>query len=445
MSTDDSTTRLMKTVVATFAMLVIGLLVAPTLSSWHSRHLAARLAQRIADTEDVAVKVPLRQLASLGETAIEPLIVAAASERAAVATIARQILDEKLAVWEIRVKSSETSTVIFASALAAHINEFGPAGKQWAERIALAMIDDSDNLPARQTDVLLGHCSQILAAVPPRGPRLRTLTTRTEIAALPAMAKLSAPEPKLEPLTQASEASLEIMARLQPRVPTEIQNQLTQVVPRSREAGGSASKPLDWSARSSVEFQTQSPLALSAPSEKKLPKSKLTIAPKPPHSSKIGSSNIGPGNIGSGNKGVVDIPTPQDMASRTATLRRLSSEELLLRLPEANFYEAGVLRAVLVERGFDDAELAVRQQLASSNVADRLRIVEDLSQLPATTAQNVLRWLLEDESGEVRLRALTALATTNAADLAELARELAVRDEDPRVAKLASRLMREVR
>ncbi len=77
MPTDDSTNRLLKTVVATGLMLVVGWLIAPTLTSWHSRGLASQLTERIADARDSRVKVPLRQLADLGEAAIEPLVVAA--------------------------------------------------------------------------------------------------------------------------------------------------------------------------------------------------------------------------------------------------------------------------------------------------------------------------------------------------------------------------------
>ena len=50
--------------------------------------------------------------------------------------------------------------------------------------------------------------------------------------------------------------------------------------------------------------------------------------------------------------------------------------------------------------------------------------------------------MLADTNAEIRLRALTSLATTGDPQLSELAREIATRDEDPRVAELATELMR---
>ena len=130
---------------------------------------------------------------------------------------------------------------------------------------------------------------------------------------------------------------------------------------------------------------------------------------------------------------------------QTADLQRRSSNELLSRLARASFFEAGTIRAVLRERGFDDAELALMQRLVSPAAADRLRLVEDVSILPAASALRFLRLLLNDTNADVRLRALTALATTNAPNLSALARELALRDEDPRVSELASRLLQPTR
>jgi hypothetical protein len=74
-----------------------------------------------------------------------------------------------------------------------------------------------------------------------------------------------------------------------------------------------------------------------------------------------------------------------------------------------------------------------------------LQLVEDLEVLPARTARRWLKELLSDELAEVRLEALTALATTNDPELVSIARELAVRDTDPQVADLATRIMQDAR
>ena len=129
MHTDDSTTRLMKTVAATLLVAVVGLLVEPTLSDWQRRQLAERLAARLGQVDDANVKVPLRQLDELGQSAIEHIVVASTSERAAVASVARQIIDEKMTALTVATQSSSgvefvDSTLSIGSSLSAHIHDF---------------------------------------------------------------------------------------------------------------------------------------------------------------------------------------------------------------------------------------------------------------------------------------------------------------------------------
>ncbi len=442
MSTDDSTIRLIKTAAAICLILFAGWLIAPTLSGWQGDRLANQIAQRVADAKDARVKVPLRQLADLGDLAIEPLVVAATSERAAVATIARQILNEKLAAWEWSPETSATATATdtLATALATHIEEFGPAGKQWAERLALTIIERTDRLPAEQTQNLLEHCNQVLAAVPPRGPRLRTLTTRTEADAPPAAPRFLPLEPSFDPLTHASEAALDrtpIMTREQM-----IQEQLPR---RRREAEGVSFRPLatglKWASRQRGDVRSEVQGEVRNEIRNEIRNERIAL---PPAQISQTLEILSEPTASAGSK-VVDVPAPREMAVRAAALRQLSSQTLLQHLGKADFYETGIIRSLLLGRGFAEGELALRQQLVSSEVADRLRLVDKVSQLPAAKARSILRWLLGDKSGDVRLRALTALATTNSPDLSKLARELAANDEDPRVAKLASRLLRQVR
>jgi len=443
MNTDDSTIRLLKGGAATAFMVLVGLLVAPTLSNWHSHQLAHRIALRIEAAEDAEVKVPLRQLADLGDSAIEPLIVAAASERAAVAAIARQILDEKLAVWEIAAATSVSvsadrsfvsSTSTFATVLAVHIDKFGPTGKIWAESSTMILIKLSESLPARPALVLLEDCTRVLAAIPPRGPRLRTVIQVEDfvedLADHQNSAKFPVPDPELDSFTRASENSLEKLARLRTIPRTFMDVSSDRKIWNDPRVLGRASSGLNWSPSWSEKIRKISPAQpVTTPDSSQ----KTAIKRQEPKKSQV-----------------IDIPTPQEMATQAAKLRRLSSEELLLRLRRVNFYEAGILRTVLRGRGFSDAELAFQQQLSSPVVGDRLRLVEEVSQLSAAAARRLLRWLMlrwliDDENAEVRLRALSALGASNAPGIFEIARRLAVGDEDPRVAALASRLLKQAR
>jgi hypothetical protein len=121
----------------------------------------------------------------------------------------------------------------------------------------------------------------------------------------------------------------------------------------------------------------------------------------------------------------------------------MSTEELMGLFAEADKFEAGAIRTVLTERGLNATEVEMVAQIKSADEAGRMRLIDEVSRLPAAEARRLLRLLLSDPSGEVRLRALTALATANEPSLAKLARTIAVEDKDPRVAELASKLLRQ--
>jgi len=417
-------------VVAATMMLVV-LSVAPTVSDWQRGRLAKQLAAKVAGADDAHVKVPLRQLADLGLPAIAPLVVAATSERAAVASVARQILDEKMAAWTMAASSSTrrydqrefgAATTQLAAAIAPRIGELGPVGKQWAERLALAMISSADRLSASQAKGLLVNCSQILAAIPPSGPRLRTVSSLPVAETAYAPAPLPAPQPSIDSLTRASDITLEQKPRRQTNTSLAFQGGLTRVtqpiaaVPKpsselnwAKQRGGDRSEPLETSPLEIVK----------------------NVSEHVTNTTKTGK--------------ITNVPTPQEMHDRAQALGTLSSDELLKRLRTVDFYEAGVIRRILNRRGFVDEELALIQRLSATDVAERLRLVDDVSILPATAARRLLRELVDDQEATVRLRALTALAAAQAPDLNAIARELAIRDQDPQVSKLALKLMHSTR
>jgi len=370
MPTVDSTTRLVILAATTLVMMLLVWLVAPRVSAWQRGQLASQLAAQVAAADDSAVKVPLRQLSDLGDAALDPLVVAASSERAAVAAIARQIINEKLATWKLLALASATdnidrgfvtSTTTLAAALAEHINEFGPAGKQWTEGLALDMIELADTLPAQQSGFLLADCSRVLEVVPPRGPRLRTVTPIAGIFLTQIQNTQPAPQPSLEPLTRVSDGSLDVFARLQPRSTLEFQGRLTPVPPPIVTTTQPSASELNWSRQQNASPEKQTTIAPITTPLEEIQES----ASKRPHQA---------------SSPVIDIPTPLEMQAQTVVLRQFTSDKLLLRLRSANFYEAGILRVVLSERGFAAAELVLLQRLSSPEVANRLaaRIADHL-------------------------------------------------------------------
>ena len=225
----------------------------------------------------------------------------------------------------------------------------------------------------------------------------------------------------------SAKSRLEQLARIQPR--SAIQFQPSEATPQETSTVVVEPTPtdLDWQGQSlnPAEAKPLQPQPLAEPKPTPLAARPLAEAPTATPQS-----------------GIVDIPNPQTMAAQAEVLRSYSTGELFVRLQNAKFYEAGVIRSVLAERGMVEAEIDLRIRLNSPQSSDRLRFVDEVSSLPSNSARRTFLWLLEDESGDVRLRALTALATTRHPEVLRVARDLAVHDEDPRVANLASQLIR---
>ena len=66
--------------------------------------------------------------------------------------------------------------------------------------------------------------------------------------------------------------------------------------------------------------------------------------------------------------------------------------------------------------------------------------MQDLLAMPGVGAKAWLMLLADDADAEVRLAAVTVMATSNDSQLLEKAWQVALHDQDPRIAGLAERL-----
>ena len=90
--------------------------------------------------------------------------------------------------------------------------------------------------------------------------------------------------------------------------------------------------------------------------------------------------------------------------------------------------EFGVLRPDVVRLALSD------------DTEGRVQLVEDLLSTPGVGASAWLTMLAEDHDAEVRLAAVTIMATSQDHQLLEKAWQVALHDQDPRIASLAQRL-----
>jgi len=98
------------------------------------------------------------------------------------------------------------------------------------------------------------------------------------------------------------------------------------------------------------------------------------------------------------------------------------------------------LEEELAARGFHPIPKRLIERYFSDNLAERLRLVDSVLTEPGVDARPWLMLLSEDENAEVRLSAVTVMATSNDTTLVEKAWQAAIRDRDSRIADLAIRL-----
>ena len=415
--------RLATVIALTVLMLAAGFLLWPRVSFWQQHRLAIGMVAKLEQAKSPNSRA-LRQIATIGYPAIDSLILAAASEQTQIALEAREIVEERLAAWKNRSVADEDFSLIvpvsiLASALAEHVDALGPHGQQWASKLSLELVDLAAAMPAAEAVQLLADCSTVMSAVTPLGPRMRTLSSGNSSSpsnetALP-LPSMKLPHLASEQAMMGNEGLLDLPF---PSMANELATPLepsdsTDMIPLPRDSS--------WI----PEWSRQAPFASNSNPVDELPQTGSAIAaPTDP---------------------VLRIPSPDEMATLFQKLRLEETAGLLNRIASSDHYTAAVIRSVLKERGIGSEELSLAVRLAAADAAERLELVDELKVLPARTARRWLRELLTDKNADVRLKALTAMATTNDPELIGIAREVAVQDSDSRVTELAARIIREAR
>jgi len=370
-------------------------------------HVADALADRALASSGASLRASIAELEQLSAAGVEPLVGLAASQRIDVASAAQQTVSRMLTSWEIAatergdVTAFAAQASVLAAALDAHGDHFGAEGQRWVNQLAGRLAVHSDQFPTAESWAILACCDRVLSRplLPLAKPRAMATVEPPSVDSAATDAKPVAtlapvkPEPKPAPSAPrtVSARPLADLSFVEPPMPVASVRRLSEQANnllRSREE----------------DYQQ----AASAPT-------------------------AGP---------VIDVPSPQDVRINARAMRELSDRALVTRADDGASAEAAAARQALRERGFSDGVLELTRQLEALSPRQRRDALERAAQLPPTDARKVLRWFVADEDAEVRLQALTILATTGDPKLGELARERAVEDVDPRVAAFASELMR---
>jgi hypothetical protein len=135
--------------------------------------------------------------------------------------------------------------------------------------------------------------------------------------------------------------------------------------------------------------------------------------------------------------------TQEQPAQDDAIMRPLADDDardLLRRWLTAEGSDLYAIEEEVTYRRFGRLSGRLVEQLFSDDVEDRLRLVDDVLTAPGIDARPWLVLLADDDEADVRLLALTIMATSNDPTLLDKAWQVALHDRDPRIAGLAERL-----
>ncbi len=407
---------------AAIAIGVVGVLwmTVPRIDASLRAQFAERLAARAEASTGGEVRLTVRRLADSGAEALGALVRLGGSANSEAAGAAQDAVGAQLAAWEIDFRTGRDERALAhrlqelgaALAAAAADPKFAAMGRAWTHRTALRIVALCDSLSAESSLVVLAHCDSVLStakstvASPPAPPR------RDTIVPVPVAA---APKP-----TAASELA-ELLRSAAPPKPSadgdlQVVGESTPPAIAPARVDPAAAAPLATATRREasglLELRKPQPLSPPAPTES-----------------------------------VVDVPSPLEARRLLRRYRQMSDRELTTRLVAASGYDALAIQQVLRERKLPASAVRPAPTSGAQRLDAERLLFERVGKLPAAAARKLLRQLVADETeaADIRLEALTLLATSGDPQLAEIARRRALEDADPRVADLATQILRDAR
>jgi len=424
-------------------LLVAGLIrLTAVLWSHSGTFVAETWRNELEKTPDDRVDAIFARIATLGNEAVPVLADALGSGREAVAQAARQTLWAEIEAWEASPGHDLGAKYNrLAAALAERMGQYGPGAKQDAAHVVNHLL--SRPLPdAAGRKILLAACTEVLRGQD--GGNAAALLDAKKAGSSPsALPVATASAPGREgsaPAADQGSASLASPARAG-GPPREAAPAAKATEPTSRTAqakgGGRPGEPrlLEEASPDAGADPARRPSRLSSRPDKP---SRATDGPHPPTSNE--PRRLDPvqrlayeetdASVSHGADG------PRIGGDVRAVARRLRGDD------PARAEEA---RKELRRRGFTEQELELASQLTDPNPAVRRKLARVLLSTPGVDAGPWLLELCGDEDADVRLEAITLLATTGDPALIEPLRRRAQLDADERIQRLAERLGRPAR
>jgi len=375
---------------------------------WTSRILAAQWTRSLDTVADDQAEMLVGSAARLGRPGLPVLVAALGSPRESVSSAGRLWLDRELRSWEnLANQEAQRNVAALAETLASKLDELEPAARLDAARLANRLLRWQLDGEVVDRGRVTWLCDRILRAAnytadDPGLAENHTVSAETgdqqestkEAAILEE--DLFAPRPLEIP------ELLQVAQTRRPFAPHANQVKSPNIVPLPDVANNARRPDLAdaWTMRGRA------------------------LRPDSPDTSEM---KIYPGT----GERVLVPASPDGEAASPQPVIPLRDRSLVecMKLLHSPGFESLAAESELKRRGFDPVRLSIARRVYDPDRRVRLQLVRDLPGIPGVGATDWLIMMAEDEHEEVRLAAISLLATTG--DPAILARVESIARDDP--------------
>lgn len=430
-------------------VVVIGFGTVAGLAAWQRADVIADLADQVAHGDKAEATAAVRQLAAIPRPPLSVLVEAATSDERATAEAAQVEINRMLGQWQKqvdrkqRIGSVSGQVTELAATLAAKRREFSSADFSWLSSATRKIVRIANKCPAKKTPLVALHCDEIMAVVerhrtlPAVGHDDETDGEQPQDVVVPSNAadQAESQHAQLEqefsafpswrmpasPATDArSPAPIDSAPAHQPAANgstdgNRLRSEKGEQVNRESNSGNAVWRPTPNSGDQAAQPEWAQPMYRIVPPE---PANTATGDPAPP-------------------RRIVESSKHAPVNPRAAAIE---TRRLLARWRDSKGNETQFVEHDLATRGFKKLPQRLVEQFLSDDADVRIHLVDSVLTEANVDARPWLALLADDEDADVRLTAVTVMATSNDKSLVEKAWQVAIHDRDPRIADLAGRL-----
>jgi len=367
------------------------------LARYYAPWMTARWQAQFRATPDPSAEALLGRVADVGDVGIAILVEALGSPRPRIALAARRALLEQVEQWKkLPASAGAAKMSMLAEELANRASDFGPAGRHEAAEVAMQILQgpvDSDAVDAAR---VIACCEKVLRAA------------------------------HAESGHELSHAEASESKRIHVLTPPSATDGMPGLIGGGNQDGG---KPVA-NAGSRADQTATKPLVHFEPTKH----TQVNLIDQ-----KAGQSSVRPGTAAS----AVQQATATENLPVSALpddLKPVDSFELLQQTCSQDEQAVSPARAELSRRGFTEVHFDLAKRLFSADPAVRKQLVRALPELRSIDAAPWLLKLSSDADADVRLTAISLMATSGDPTLLEQVERIAADDPDPRIRDQVARI-----